>query len=243
MGKAALTSHMEGARHQRRVRDSAKSVSIASSFASVEETSQVAPTTFTKDSVMEGTGEGRAVQSLPDLCTLSKKVADAEILWALKCVSSHFSGSSNTGVNDLFERMFSDSEIAANYSMSESKFRYVTTFGFGPYFAMKLLYDVKQSPAHALLFDKSLNEEMQSKQLDVHVRYWSSENGRVESRYLTSLFIGHGRTGDILKHFEEATKDLDPAKTWNIGMDGPNVNLAFERELRKSREELNLPSL
>ena len=26
-------------------------------------------------------------------------------------------------------------------------------------------------------------------------------------------------------------------------MDGPNVNLAFERELRKSREELNLRSL
>ena len=146
-------------------------------------------------------------------------------------------------MNDLFKRMFSDSEIAANYSMSESKFRYVTTFGLGPYFAKKLLYDVKQSPAHALLFDESLNEEMQSKQLDVHVRYWSSENGRVESRYLTSLFIGHGRTDDILNHFEEATKDLDPVKTWNIGMDGPNVNLAFERELRKSREELNLPSL
>ena len=105
MGKAALTSHMEGARHQRRVRDSAKSVSIARSFASVEETSQVAPTTFTNDSVMEGTGEGRAVQSLSDLCMLSKNVADAEILWALKCVSSHFSGSSNTGVNDLFKRM------------------------------------------------------------------------------------------------------------------------------------------
>ena len=130
MGKAALTSHMEGARHQRRVRDSAKSVSITRSFASVEETSQVAPMTFTNDSVMEGTGEGRAIQSLSDLWTLSKKVADAEISWALKCVSSHFSGSSNTGVNDLFKRMFSDSQIAANYSMSESKFRYVTTYYF-----------------------------------------------------------------------------------------------------------------
>ena len=29
--------------------------------------------TFTNDSVMEGTEEGRAVQSLSDLCTLSKK--------------------------------------------------------------------------------------------------------------------------------------------------------------------------
>lgn len=40
------------------------------------------------------------------------------------------------------------------------KFRYVTTFGLGPYFAKKLLYDAKQSPTHAPLFDESLNEEM-----------------------------------------------------------------------------------
>ena len=52
---------MEGARHQTRIRDSAKSVPIAKSFASVEETSQVASTTLTNDSVMERTGGGRAV--------------------------------------------------------------------------------------------------------------------------------------------------------------------------------------
>lgn len=177
---------------------------------------------------------------MSNLCTLSKIVADADIVWALNCVSSHFSGNSNTGVNDLFKRMFSDSEIAATYSMIESKFRYVTTFGLGPYFAKKLLYNVKQAPAHAPSFDESQNEEMQSKQLNARVRYWSSENVSVESRHLTSLFIVHGRTGDILKHFEEATKDLDPVKTWNIDQ---NVNLAFKREMRKSREESNLLSL
>ena len=79
MGKAALKSHMEGTRHQARVSASAKSVPIARSFASVEE-SKVAPSTSTNDNVTEGIGEGRAVQSLPDLCTLSKRVADAEIL-------------------------------------------------------------------------------------------------------------------------------------------------------------------
>ena len=79
MGKAALKSHMAGTRHQARVSASAKSVPIARSFASVEE-SKVAPSTSTNDNVTEGTGEGRAVQSLPDLCTLSKRVADAEIL-------------------------------------------------------------------------------------------------------------------------------------------------------------------
>ncbi|KAK2556252.1 hypothetical protein P5673_021873 [Acropora cervicornis] len=232
---------MEGARHQTRIKDSAKSVPIAKSFASVKETSLVAPTTLTNDSVMERTGEGWAVQSLSDLCTLSKKVAHAEILWALKCVSSHFSRNSNTGVNDLFKRMFSDSEIAATYSMSGSKFRYVTTFGLGPYFAKKLLYDVKQAPAHALLFNESQNEEMASKQLDVHVCYWSSENVRVESRDLTSSFIGHGSTDDILKHFEEATKDLDPVKTWNIGPNSTNCSRVRQLDVKTIRWLENLP--
>lgn len=68
MGKAAFKSHMEVSGHQRRVSDCAKSVPIARSFASVEETSQVAPSSSTNDSVTETTGEGRAVQS--DLCTL-----------------------------------------------------------------------------------------------------------------------------------------------------------------------------
>lgn len=91
---------------------------IARSFASVQETPQVAPLTSTNHSVTEGSGEGRVGQSLSDLCALSKKVADVEILWALKCVSSHFSGTSYAGVNDLLKGMFSDSEIAASYIMS-----------------------------------------------------------------------------------------------------------------------------
>ena len=88
---------MEGARHQRRVSDCSKSVPIARSFESVEETSQVAPSTSTNDSVMEITGEGRAIQSLTDLCTLSKKIADRDfmgfelcllpLLWKFKCWS------------------------------------------------------------------------------------------------------------------------------------------------------------
>ena len=75
------------------------------------------------------------------------------------------------------------------------------------------------------------------------MRYWSDETCRVESRYLTSLFIGHGRKEDLMNYYEEATKDLDPAKSWHIGMDGPNVNLAFEKEMKRTRDELNLPSL
>ena len=113
---------MEGAGHQRRVSDCPKSVPIARSFESVEETSQVAPSTSTNDSVTEITGEGRAIQ----------------ILWALNCVYFHFSENPNVGVNDLFKRMFSDSEIALNYLISQNS----AMSQLGPYFARKLLHNV-----------------------------------------------------------------------------------------------------
>ena len=158
-------------------------------------------------------------------------------------MNSHFSAASNVGMNALFKKMFSDSEIVSLYSMSESKYRYVTTFGIGPHFAKILVDQVKASPAHCILFDESLNEQLQNKQFDVHVRYWSEDSCQVESRYFSSLFIGHGRATDILDHYADATKDLDAARTWQVGMDGPNVNILFHKKLVDQRNELDLPHL
>ena len=139
--------------------------------------------------------------------------------------------------------MFSDSEIAKTYSMSETKYRYVATFGLGPYFSSKLNEDIQKSPAHTVCFDESLNNQLQNKQFDVHVCYWSDLKNLVESRYLTSLFIGHGRTQDLLNHYEEATKNLDESMTWHASMDGPNMNLAFEKEVKQSQRENSLAAL
>ena len=57
--------------------------------------------------------------------------------------------------------------------------------------------------------------------MDFTVRYF--KNDKVESRYLTSLFLGHTTAKD-LKKFEEATEQLDLKKLIQISMDGPNVN-------------------
>lgn len=126
--------------------------------------------------------------SIHYLSTLSKKVSDAELLWALNRVKSHFSAASNIGMNELFKKMFSDSEIVSLYSMSESKYRYLKTFEIGLHFSKMLTDQVKASPAHCILFDESLNDELQKKQLDVHVRYLSEKSCKIESRYYSSLF-------------------------------------------------------
>lgn len=240
MGKSALKSHMSGNTHQKRLKEQKNAQGKISSFVTAEVAQQ-----SLNESASAACSSSTATPtiSLHQLSTLNKKVTDAELLWALNCVNSHASAHSNVGMNALFKTMFSDSEIASHYSLSETKFRYLTTFGLGPHFAKQLLYEVKKSPAHTIMFDESLNTQLQSKQLDAHVRYWSEERSCVESRYFTSIFMGHGTANDLIEHYGEVTKDLDPKKTWQIGMDGPNVNIAFHRKLGEQRAESQMASL
>ena len=98
----------------------------------------------------------------------------AEILWTLKMVTSHFSFSSTRGMTELFRRMFPDSSIASKFALSETKARYFTSFGLGPYFLDMLKAKARSSDCLVLLFDETLNAELQKKQLDIHVRLWSN---------------------------------------------------------------------
>ncbi|CAH3043936.1 unnamed protein product, partial [Porites lobata] len=182
-----VSSHINSSRHQT-LSKNISSLNPISSF--------VTPATNTTTQASKDGNQTEEVQSgqspsLHNLSNLSKSIADAEILWSLKCVESHFSAHSNIGMNELFRKMFCDSQIAEGYSLSESKYRYVTTFGLGPHFAKKLLWDVQKSPAHTFLFDESLNAELQSKQMDVHVRYWCNETDRVQSRWLENLTVAN----------------------------------------------------
>ena len=57
----------------------------------------------------------------------------AEVLWALKVVTGHFSYVSCAGVGDLFRRMSPDSTVASHFRLSERKCSYLCCFGIGPY--------------------------------------------------------------------------------------------------------------
>ena len=65
--------------------------------------------------------------------------------------------------------MFPDSEIAKCFSMGETKCSYVATFGLGQFFADQIKQDVKKADHYVLLFDESLNDKLQQKQMDLHV--------------------------------------------------------------------------
>ena len=55
-------------------------------------------------------------------------VAEAEIRWIIKSVMS---GHSNADCNNLFQCMFSDSDVARRYQLGPDKLRYSVNFGLG----------------------------------------------------------------------------------------------------------------
>ncbi|KAH6929191.1 hypothetical protein HPB50_024101 [Hyalomma asiaticum] len=49
---------------------------------------------------------------------------------------------------------------------------------------------VDQLDEFTILFDKSLNDYLQKKQVDIHLRFWSTTPKRVTTQYHTSVFHG-----------------------------------------------------
>ncbi|KAL0146888.1 hypothetical protein M9458_057827 [Cirrhinus mrigala] len=89
------------------------------------------------------------------------------------------------------------------------------------------------------MFDESMNRTTKNKQLDLHVRYWTTdETGTyVCSRYYGSEFLGHSTAEDLLDKFKEGTKELCLSKMLSLSMDGPNVNWRFVQLLKQEYSE------
>ena len=131
--------------------------------------------------------------------------------------------------------MFPDSDIVKKFTCGEKKASYLSCFGIAPHFKSLLKEKVKSSNGYVLLFDESLNHELQKKQMDFHVRIWNHD--KVETRYYDSQFLGHASAEDMLEKFHSCKEDLSCRNLIQLSMDGPKVNWKFyemvEQELKR----------
>lgn len=175
--------------------------------------------------------------------SMDDEVLRAEILWALKCVKSTFSFASNAGNNQLFASMFHDSKIAQSYRMSETKCKYLVQFGICPWILENLKNDLKGNP-FSFLFDETTTSQIK-KQFDGYVRFESRQQGNIVDRYCGSLFLGHCDAEHLVNTFFDFGKRMEWEIEWllQIMMDGPRVNLSFERKLVDSLNRTNEKSM
>ena len=93
--------------------------------------------------------------------------------------------------------MFTDSKTAARFSCGYDKTRYLVNFGLQKYCKSLLVDSVMNAPLpyFTILFDESLNPNLNKKQLDFHIRFWHMD--KVATRYFHSEFLGKSRSMDL----------------------------------------------
>ena len=183
-----------------------------------------------------------ALSSAPkNSITLSEKdqVLRAEILQALHMVNKNISFASAADDNERFRIMFPDSAIAKAYRQADSKVQYVVKYGIALDVKKNLIEDAKETP-YSFLFDETTNSQVK-KQYDAYIVYFSKRSNRITHSYCGSLFIGHCNADDLVDHYFEFVKQLqlDSNFLLHLGMDGPNVNLSFEKKLAAKLQEIN----
>ena len=190
MGEAALTSHMDGKKHNQLMDIRKKSTLLSSWTAPKTQECATSGATGTVASSSEastakidsGTSGPTPIPSVGsskpvtmDSYVTKSDTLGAKIYWTLHVVTSHSSCHSSEGGGALFQKMFTDSVIAKEFTCGQSKCSRLARFGIAPHFKSLLQRDVNQAEAFVLLFDESLNFENQKKQLDVHVRFWQHD--------------------------------------------------------------------
>lgn len=175
-----------------------------------------------------------ASQSIQSLLG-SNATLKAEIRWTLKVIRSHYSFKSCEDISSIFKFMFPDCESAKHFVCRERKAAYLAAIGIASHFLSLLKGKVRDQSEYVLLFDESVNSEMQSKQLDVQVRYWNAD--KVESRYFTSYFLRHADAEAVHDKLESVGADLGYEKLAQLSMDSPNVNWKVFRLMQKDVEK------
>ena len=166
--KSSIGSHASSARHKENIKRQEKSAASA-----------VVPITeFLKSPAMKdvqtpapssvssvGVASANAAQSKLSFFKGDAQL-NAEILWVMKAMTSHYSFRSFVDTASVFRLMFPDSDLAGSFQCSETKARYLTCFGILSYLKERLQEDL-DGKDFVLLFDESLNNKPQKKQLDV----------------------------------------------------------------------------
>ena len=217
MGKTAIKSHLSGSKHQSNMSQAGTMLGYLSGTST---NNQLKPSS-------SGTQLKFATK------TDSIYIYNATAWWSFKMVDSDYSFSACDNLGFIFKNMFPDCDIAANFQQAQAKSIYISCFGVAPYLR-SLISSSLNDRDYVLLFDESLDHDMQKKQLDIYVRYW--ESGKVASRYFDSVFMGHGRAIDLLSEFDNthAQSSLNYAHLVQLSMDGPNVNCHYITNCRKN---------
>ncbi|XP_073715732.1 uncharacterized protein [Misgurnus anguillicaudatus] len=233
MGIKVVESHMKSEKH-RRYAGIRKSTVPMESYIS-------APTSISTPPAGSQTGNvgpNQDVQLSVSSCFSPAGILRAEVLWVLHTVSRHLSYKSNDNIHTPFKEMFPGSEHVQTFTCGRDKTAYIARFDIASFVKRQLITKVNED-SFVVLFDESMNKTTKNKQLDIHIRNWTTdETGTyIYTRCCGSEFLGHSTAEDLLDKFKNGIKDLCLSKMLSVSMYGPNVNWKFMQLLQQEYSE------
>ena len=181
---------------------------------------------------------GRPAMNNPKLLlTNEEQVLQAEIIQALQTVEFNHSYNSQSTQSKLFKFQFPDSKIAASYGSACIKAAYLIKYGIAEDVINELKKDIQACP-FTFKFDESTTKQVK-KQYDAYITYYSKSKEEVINAYAGSLFVGHCLTDSLVEHYLDfkCRYALKDHRLLHLSMDGPNVNLSFQKKLSEILED------
>ena len=136
---------------------------------------------------------------------------------------------SATNEEGRFWLMFPNHPVSEDYHFSSTKCLYLLCYGIAEVLFEEIKNDIIDVPCTVRL-DESTTSQVK-KLVDIYVCYWSKIYDQVVTAFEGFYFIGHC-TADLLKHIQEYF-------LVHVGMDGPNANLKFEKELEAALKSVH----
>lgn len=121
--------------------------------------------------------------------------------------------------------------------MSRWKASYCVAEGLGPLVLKGLCQEItSENATFTVLFDETTTVQVR-RQMDILIRFWSSELKQVETRYLTSMFMERAPSEELLNHFKKLMSMPSVTIPWskfrNASSDSPAVNKKLHKLLHE----------
>jgi hypothetical protein len=220
-GFAQVQQHAATAKHRAKVEDDSKQTKL-----------QVAGT----GTVTLQPGSGRK------LCH-DDQVTRAEILMLFRLVKHNYSIASYDDLTEVLKLAMPDDDVVRDMSLASTKCSYSIAYGLGKYYHVELIKDV-QREYYSLVVDETTTQQ-NTKQLDLHVKYWSNQEHQTATRYLGSCFLGHA-TAEVMNDSILAflsCNGLSLQKLVMLSTDGPVVNVSLKKKLDQEIQNVGGQSL
>lgn len=159
MGRSALISHVKSSKHLANLKSSR----------SKKEEVQLTISSFVKVPASASNKSSVTASSpapcVPTILAVKSEVARSEALWLFKTINDNRPFIANDGLDNIFAQMFPDSAIARQFKLGRTKTMYTVTHGLAPHLT-NILEETVKGKHYVLLFDETMNVQLQQKQMD-----------------------------------------------------------------------------